>query len=1641
MTFYPPFGIRSTEDFNSRSGAIFSDQNLQDITNGIVTLVSSNTGSYSVFRHWLDVSHWSFENSLYSTSTITGSFLLKTGSAYSGHTVTQSGSQGISSPGTPWYSYTEDPIFSSTHNQYSGQISKALYLGESSPYSGYATGINLGSNTFTIQFDVSSILAYSGMTSLPGYSTGQSNLTGLPHLTGILGHGVLIQTLNKWDYIEITPYGLRSFNHPELAIAHNMLNPTRVRIGINNTDIYLATEDGKSIYGLNKFDTTHPQAPTNPMLMFGAPTLGVNGADYSPLTGADGFYGLNLWDNIKILTGQLAIHQNTLQRSFSTGTVSMWTAPFDPNIAIHKYLYAQVDYVPSRAGTTTIFTEYSGLTGWTVHNSTSLSTGFSTNIDLSNIPIYNYPRTDLGTDYCNNPIRFRIDQRSYSGYAIPPAVEAISVLADKERFELNIDSNWKPFNKTTIPTLTILTGKFATNDPVPDAYTSYLFNVPTSTGRLATGIAFYDETSNSLPVRTIGGTGEIFLGGPYRAFYKNYSLFAVNALTGSVAETVFGADSVDQLYPNPTFDSAFRTIQTGEARYYTGLTAGKLSEYVEIGTFYTGLFRIDFNQNQIFRTISSENSRSRIGYGQAPDPIIDYAQGAKIYPSTYTHQGNVGFEAFVPTGIASGNLLVTFDLQISQGSGVAIYISGGGTPKRTYTVFGDQARNYVPISLYATASYPSELRVGICAPSGYNGDWYEYNIDNFNVHPVSFSYLKTNFISGALHSTGITNSSLGLTTVPARRASTIFNTELFLEAYPSSNSGLLIKTVDQNNKGFEININGNGYLTAYVDQENYSWSTSSSAAPQYEGFATQSIQSNIPVPIGRWSTIGLMHDVNCMDNLGYVSYSGGATMTPATNFATNRLYLSIDGQIVASKDLMSGWKSHSSHVYGESAPYVSYIPMSGAVTATMVSGLICGVDGLYISRPPVADTEFELAIKGARTYAPYFVPDPLFKGNVPEDGFNALYATGNSEYTYSKDIFLGSIYNFSSPYYTNWDRGPIRNHLVIYGPVEVFNDSPYTGYSLTSTRYRTGSYAVAEYSSATERLMGTTGQLTLVNAYTGFNSGNTCVLGWVKPYTTGTFFSIYENKLYSTGNRYDLAIDTNQKFSLVKYNSSSNAVMYIHTGHDCTTGSWNYFALDLNQDSNQYHTTGGSTSKMTIKFTNYTGMQISSVYSGVDYGLKYQGGAVQSQFKFGGTCDVSMFNWAIFNPSSYSLYRTGSDGVSYVTESDKGGRHQTFLDGTTPYTGETDWRSYYQATVRLGPVNTPGLKFYSVAPHNSYDSSPRLAGPWLFDNVPFRNIPTYKLKYNLDRINRTFGATDSPIRIGQQVPDSAINIAKFSAPSYTVESSINTIDLSDKNINNLITYHRGNYYVSPTSVSPSILTGYNLINRSVYSGMADIVCSGQVVSSDVNISMLSVYNSDYTDGEEGYYYYLIGRGSRGIKVLGSYPHYTGQLTTSSTGTVTDNYIANIEKIKANIVFRDRNGTNVTDQIFYDIVTSPYTPSQFYDFVRSGNSLNLDNIGSQWTGHLLPDGVFSTILITNSNVFLDNQTLFVYYNSYDYNTQESIPGYKEIVNPQPIFRERYMYETPGIGKFDLALSTNNYYDLKIYGIYSGNSGQF
>lgn len=1630
MTFYPQQGTLSIEDFNSSEGAIFLNSGLQGILGGYVTLLNGRTGTTSIVRNWVPVQNWSFSNNLYDLNTVTGAFGILTGQV-SGQLSRVTGTYGIPSDATAWSidtSYGYPPVLSGVG--YSGAGSYCLYLNSGTPNSILYTSILSGSQATTFEFDVASYVSYSGITFNNGFT---GNQTALPVLSGLIGHGFLFSNSVYWDFIEFTPFGMRSLNHPEIAIPINLLNPTRVRVAFNNQDLYLSTQDGRSITAFNKFNTPLLSAGDTGQVFcaFGSVTSGsiLTSAYNGVLNSVKASYGKTLWDNIKILTGQVAIYGDLLGGVYSTGFATMYTSEFNPGVAITNYLKAAISYLPYKGGETKVYAQYSGQTGWVDYSVSNLTGDGVATIDLNSFPVFSYPRQNLGTDYLSNPIRFKIEQKSFSGSFLPPPVGSITVSANKDRTSIDLLPDWKLQDSYVTVKATVQTGSFLTEDPVPERWSSFLVNIPYTTG-LYTSFAFRDEAKN-LPV-TIVGTGEILTEGPYRSCFRTTTELPLFATSGSAAFDYFGSSLVYNFFTNPTFEEGFRQLTNLESNYYTGLTEGYLAEGIRIPATYTGVFKIDYERQRVYRPESQARQRRINSYVGYSTEINEYVQNVKIYSDPSSHYGNAGIEAVVPSGIATGNLLISFDLQVAKGSGIQISAIGNSTS--TYVLPGEYFRQYSNVSFITNTNNNNEFLLRVVAPSGYNGDEYEFNIDNLVVSSYVNSYLSLTGFIPAIHETGIPEIVPEETSVQKlpRRAATILYGSLYLDSYPLS-TGIVAQVTGSSGKGIQLFINNQGYLGAKFDQAHSSWGDGELSV-DITSLSTEQLISNKKVPIGKWTNLAFYHDCHTYRNYSFGSIrTGEGDIEPsARNFAsTNKAYLAIDGYPVASKDLMTGWTSEKTTALSDAHPFITYVDITGSCQAVIASGLNCKVDAVHLLRPPVSEFETEISIKGARAYIPYFVPDHLFKGW--NENSNLLY-TGPAVSPIGKDIYIGSCYNFSSPGFVNFDRGPIRNHLLTNGILYKEENNPYDYEKIFSTRFVSGAYAVAPYSSSFERLQSYTPLG--IPSIPGFSTNSVAAFGWVYPRQTGTFFQAIQEASNPTGSRIELAISNDNKLLLNKYNSTSNQIAFTITGDPVELSGWSFVSF-------KFTSTGYTANLNTGAVYCYLSNGDSTYYfnkTGIDYGFVYQGLTGRqglSEVKFGGTADINLFNWVL------PIVHTGDNDIvrNYFTSGSKSGSYQTLLIDSSVFTGGVLCSTYDYIKFNL-PPQEPGDYYYSLALLNSYNTIPKLYGINAYDNKPFKVVESYNLKYDTTNIESVFGANDSPIRIGYVVPQNAINIAKFSGPEYTVASSISSIDLSDYNPDNLNVFRQGSYLIGNSSTTTkSVITGYNNINRFEYSGRVDIVLSGQVTSADVEISTIPIVSAESNFGYSAFYYYLIGRGVKGVKVPGTQPHYTGQINDYSTGSVADNYIANLEKIKNSIKLKTKEGRVLPfDSYPYDISISSYPVDFLQIAVASGINFSLDNIGLTYSSGLLPSNVFTAILLTNKKT-LDGESVFVHYDAYDYTSSTETIGYSEVVNSQPIYRERQIQEEKDIGKFDLALNARSYYDIVLYGIASGYSGKF
>ena len=232
------------------------------------------------------------------------------------------------------------------------------------------------------------------------------------------------------------------------------------------------------------------------------------------------------------------------------------------------------------------------------------------------------------------------------------------------------------------------------------------------------------------------------------------------------------------------------------------------------------------------------------------------------------------------------------------------------------------------------------------------------------------------------------------------------------------------------------------------------------------------------------------------------------------------------------------------------------------------------------------------------------------------------------------------------------------------------------------------------------------------------------------------------------------------------------------------------------------------------------------------------------------------------------------------------------------------------------------------------------------------------------------------------------------------------------------------------------------INSGDYSGQFDMVFEDQVDTDDLRVTSLSVADQDLDAPAEAYYAYLLGRGDYAVSIPNALSHSrSGSLSIDTRSGLVNNYISNIDSIKKQIDIRGFDGKPVPD-FQWDIFTSPHSYRDLLDAVDNNQTIRADGIGSgQYSGYL-PDGLFSVVMVSPS---LSNRgtTIFVHYPAENLDTNILDATHREIYNPIPVMRERFSFETPLAGQFSVELSQKNqrFFDLTVYGINSGYSGDF
>lgn len=260
-------------------------------------------------------------------------------------------------------------------------------------------------------------------------------------------------------------------------------------------------------------------------------------------------------------------------------------------------------------------------------------------------------------------------------------------------------------------------------------------------------------------------------------------------------------------------------------------------------------------------------------------------------------------------------------------------------------------------------------------------------------------------------------------------------------------------------------------------------------------------------------------------------------------------------------------------------------------------------------------------------------------------------------------------------------------------------------------------------------------------------------------------------------------------------------------------------------------------------------------------------------------------------------------------------------------------------------------------------------------NRPYRYTYGYRRELPEDVLDGQVFKVESPFRVTATVPRSAIGIAHLQAPDLSVPRNVGLTDLEYLTSENLSTYFGGEFLTS-----------------SGVEGTGSVLYAAQVDTQDLRLSNRSVMRRELKEPKPLYYKYLVGRRRY-------YVHNVNALTVDDIGV-----------IRASIQVQDSDGNAVSIKEYpWEIEVSKQDAF----------------------GRALPTNVFAVTLFTGVS-HLPQRTVRVVYEAADsLNQWRVIPGFREIINPAPIFRR--VESTGDIGQDDyhLSLQEDGTYSLRVW----------
>jgi hypothetical protein len=281
-----------------------------------------------------------------------------------------------------------------------------------------------------------------------------------------------------------------------------------------------------------------------------------------------------------------------------------------------------------------------------------------------------------------------------------------------------------------------------------------------------------------------------------------------------------------------------------------------------------------------------------------------------------------------------------------------------------------------------------------------------------------------------------------------------------------------------------------------------------------------------------------------------------------------------------------------------------------------------------------------------------------------------------------------------------------------------------------------------------------------------------------------------------------------------------------------------------------------------------------------------------------------------------------------------------------------------------------------TANHGNQHEGLMAGGMSVFDDGIFLNARSYYAQYENDNAQQILGSTDSPIQIGNVVPNEGANLALVNVGNWTTDNSISVFDMSDSNPNNITQKIHGDVLLSHPNDEELGLTFYNA-----------------VANDNLRISSTVLMEHENPNKFVGYFMHVIGQPNKAVYIDGADPH----LDAAADYEV---YLNNHKKIKEAVQFKYANGDLVPFDVFPRAVyTSPYSASTDPDAITGYSIFGHSGINESIVNS---DGLFSVVVVANKQTI--GQSVFMHYPSKDYNTEAINLQDSETYNPVPLSKE-------------------------------------